>query len=596
MRPPRAVLSLALFLSVACGGGGTGSGVFSTSWNDDGGKSIEALRKRLEGHVIPLGADIAVGVTGHSSKLIGQPLAGGAPWTYVHAIDALPIIAGSVVVSSGGGEVFALDAATGKVLWTRPTGGLPLHGAGDDGTLTVVTMGSPEGTGSTLLAVGHDGAVLRQIERPVALGAPAVVDHMAFVPWDNQYVSVIDVTDGSEVARALLRETTSHAWTVGGGLYFGELGIFRFDDTIKDGGRGKAAHLALPTKTMPGSPVLFRPGTEPHRAFAGAEDELRLYVRPTPPGQPLGMDDKRFYATYFRLAFGLSEGTTHVAWVHTHGPTIIGGAAAQGALVLCDAAGKVTTLDGKTGGVVGDVTDMGGPIESCTVQADGFHKAGVVASAGRLVDQVRTAVTDRDLELDSGQTLLLRQLGKVPDEAATDLLLELARSPHLSPKMVQEIHTAIANRRAGARSLIAALGTHYDFLHDVTSPPPVGPIAQALRAMNEASAAGPLAAQLLDPANSEKDVRDVAQALAVLATPAEVPTLLRFLALYHCAPAEPEEIPEAANAVAEALLRVGGKEGRAVIDAAVASPMTNAAVRAKLEALKDSQEALKHSP
>ena len=136
--------------------------------------------------------------------------------------------------------------------------------------------------------------------------------------------------------------------------------------------------------------------------------------------------------------------------------------------------------------------------------------------------------------------------------------------------------------------LIAALGTHYDLLHDVTSPP-VGPIAQALRAMNEAQAAGPLAAHLLDPANGEKDVRDVAQALALLATPAEVPTLLRFFALYHSAPAEPEEIPEAANAVAEALLRVGGKEGRAVIDSAMASPMTNAAVRSKLEALKDSQ-------
>ena len=152
----RAVLALAL--ASACGGGQTGSGVFSTTWDDDNGKAIEEVRQRLARVAIAPGADLALGVAGHSAKLIGQPLGDGARWTFAHALDARPIVAGRVVVASGGGDLFALDALSGKLLWTRPTGGLALHGAGDDGTLTVATLASATGHGSTLLAVSHGRA------------------------------------------------------------------------------------------------------------------------------------------------------------------------------------------------------------------------------------------------------------------------------------------------------------------------------------------------------------------------------------------------------------------------------------------------------
>jgi len=595
----RVALGVALILA-ACGGGQTGRSVFSTTWEDDGGKSIDAVRQRLQGRAIPAGVDVAVGVVEHSSKLVGQPLAGGARWTFAHALDARPIVTGSVVVASGAGDVFALDALTGKLVWSRPTGGLPLRGAGDDGTITVVTLGSAGAAGaagvtkppqdSTLLAVAHDGAVLRQIERPVDLGAPAVVDHLAFVPWDNQYVSVLDISSGDEVGRVILREKTSHAWTVGGAVYFGELGLFRFDDKIKDASRSGAAHLALPAKTLPGHPVLMRPGDESTKPIAGAADEIRLYARPTAPAKALGMDSGRFYATYFRIVFGLSP-DAQVEWVHTHAARLIAGAASEGALVLCDADGKLTTLDARTGGQIGDPVDMGQPLESCVVQADGFHKAGPTADPGSLVEQIRVAVSDRDLELDAAQTMLLRQLATLPAEAATELLLRLAVAPRTPPAILEEVRAAIASRRTGARVLTAALEKHYDFLHDVLAPPPVGPTARALAAMNEKSAAPALASHLLDPADSDKDVRDVAQALVTLATPAEAPALLRFFALYHAAPREPEELPEAVNAVAEALLRVGGPDARAALVTAVRQPSTNPLVRARVGALIDAADA-----
>jgi outer membrane protein assembly factor BamB len=461
--------------------------------------------------------------------------------------------------------------------------------------VTVVTLSSPIGQGSTLLAVGHDGAVLRQIERPVELGAPAVVGRVAFVPWNNQYVSAIDVTDGAEIGRVLLREKTSHAWTSAGALYFGELGIFRFDEHIKDASHGGADHLALPATSLPGHPVLLRPASEPRRPIAGAADKVRLFARPSGPGAPLALDAARFYATYFRLVLGLTGDRGHLAWVHTHQAEVLGGAVAHGALVLCDAQGRLTTLDAKAGGEVAmggpgaAGVSLGEPVESCIVQADGFAPPSMPADPGTLLAQITRALSDRDLELEAGQSVLLRELGTMPDAGATGLLLAIATDPRTAPATLSTVQAALASRRAGPGPMLTALARHYDFLHDVLVAPPVGTLARALAAMDEHRAAPLLIGHLLDPADGDADVRDCAQALVTLATPAEVPDLLRFFALYRAAPLEPEEIPQAVMAVGEALLRVGGPAALAVVDAAAKQPSTNPAVRAKLQALLDAE-------
>ena len=188
------VAALALApLMVACPGDPSHPHTFSTDWLDDQGKSIGVVQARLGAARPPAGAtaDLVVAVAGEKNdKLIGVPLAGGAPWTFAHALDARPVIAGGVVVGSGSGEVFALDVSSGKRLWARPTGGAALLGAGDDSTITAVSLSS--GKGSTILIVGRDGSVKRQIETSQQVGVPAVVGGIVFVPWANQYVSAID--------------------------------------------------------------------------------------------------------------------------------------------------------------------------------------------------------------------------------------------------------------------------------------------------------------------------------------------------------------------------------------------------------------------
>jgi outer membrane protein assembly factor BamB len=141
--------------------------------------------------------------------------------------------------------------------------------------------------------------------------------------------------------------------------------------------------------------------------------------------------------------------------------------------------------------------------------------------------------------------------------------------------------------------MIAALERHYDFLKDVLSPPPVGPIAQALAAMNEKSAAPLLASHLLDPADTSDDVRQSALALVSLGGPAEVPILKQFFAMYRDVPDDEAELSDAVASVGQALLKQGGTDGRATVDLALSHGFTNAATKAKLQAILEASSAPK---
>ncbi len=575
----------------ACGGGQAHPARFSTDWTDDGGVSIGHVWDRVGGSTIAASADVAVGVAGHTDKLIGLPLGGGSKWTFAHPLDARPVVTGGVVVGSGGGEAFALDAKSGSVIWRRPTGGIPLLGAGDDGSVTVLTFRKSGGAGATLLAVAHDGSVVQQIETDRPLGAPAVLGRLAFVPWAGQYVSVIDLASGDEVARVTLREQTTRAWTQGGSLWFGQAGYVRFDAHIRDASRGKATTLNLPMRELPGTPKLMTAGSDPLGPVAGAEDKVHLYARPQGTGDGAAIDSGRWYATYFRFAMGFGADKGKLAWVHSHPTNFVGGAASSGGVVLCDEQGKITTLDAKTGGVLSE-TDLGEPVESCTVSVDGLAASGTPGDAKPLAQQLAEAVTLDDQQLVVAQKLLLRELASVEDDTATKTLVDLASDPRTSPDLLGEARKALANRRNGATYMETALARHYDFLKDVLRAPPVGPIAQALGAMKEKGAAPLLAAHLLDTADTDDDVRQAAAALAVVAGQDQLPALRQFFGMYR-ATAENDDLAAAVVSVGQALLTLN--DGARVADAAK-DDTTVSYAKERLQALLAAQPPAPGSP
>ncbi len=585
------IACLALMTAMACGGGQSHLNLFATDWEDDQGKSIEAVRTRLGGAKAMLNADVAVGVAGNSDKLVGTGLGSGATWSFAHAIEDRPIIAGGVVVSQGGGELFAVDAQTGQKLWARPSTGLLLHGAGDDGKYTAVTLGTSGAAGSTLLAIDRQGNVVQKVETDKNLGTPAVIKGLAFIPWGQQYLTVYDIEAGSEIARVLVRGKLSRAMTIGGGLYFGEVELFRFDDQIKNASKGGTTKIAIPQRELPASPSLLRAGDERQSAVALAPDKTRVYVRPASADGPAALDSSRFYATYFRLAMAFESQKGSLAWVHSRTADILGGAAGAGSLVLCDEQGKISILDAATGASVGEKS-LGEALKSCTVSADGLKAGAPSTPAPALAAQLSAAVQSNDPEMVTGQRLLLRELAQQEDEGATKTLIDLASDPRTAPLLVSDARSALAARRNGARFMVEALGRHYDFMKDVLRGPPVGPIAQALASMRDKTAAPLLASHLLDPSDTDDDLKQAAAALVEVGDAAQVPTLKEFFGLYRSS-ADNDEVAQAAVSAGHALLRYGGTDGRKVVDAALLDPNTNATLKPRLAAIEQSLDAEK---
>ncbi len=559
-------------LAVSCGGGQTQGAAFDGVQLDDG-TAMAALQRQLANAPIPRGADVAVGVFGERS-LVGVKLEGGDPWTFEHPISCRPVVAGGVVVGVGANEMFGLDARTGKQLWTRKAGGC-LRGASDDGKITIVSSRPINGRGGILIAIDHDGQVVRQIEDEADVGVPAMIDGFLFLPWDARYVSAYDLALGDEVARVRLPGRVTRAFTVGGALFFGETLVTRFDDHIAQLAQGGTTTVKLPARALPDHPVWMSSGNDALPAAGEPSDRVHLYARPEARG-PAAVVGGRYAATHGRVAMGLSAADGALTWVHAHDAPFLGGAAYEGGFALCDAEGRVTFLDARTGAVAGSVA-LGIPIDACLVQADAITRTTPDAPRP-LRDGIASAIRLQQSDAAPIQRFLLGELAASPDDEATETLIRLVIEGSAPPDLAPEVRAALGARRRGARFMIAALQKPYDFLDDVLRSPPVGPLAEALAAMGEAAAAPILAEHLLAPETSPIDVERAAAALYVLAGPAELSALRYFFAAYRSETAD-NAIVLAVVHVARALDRLGSGD---VVASAEADPFTSDAVRAKL--------------
>jgi outer membrane protein assembly factor BamB len=573
-------IALPALLTLSCGGGQTRlNGIFSTDWQDDGGAGARAVQAKITAIPIPKGTPVAVGVV--DSGLVGMPLGSEKSWSFAHAIDARPSIAGSVVVGTGGGEIFALDAGTGQRLWVKKAAGA-LRGAGDDGKTTVISLASA-GEGSIILAVTHDGTVLRQLEASPAVGIPAVVGNYAFFPWQGQYVTIYNVATGSEEARLLFREQVSRAFTHGGKLYFGELGLFRYDDQTWRASTQKASHVTLPVHGLPGDPKWFLPGNEVRGPASDARDDVTLLAAPASSAD-LALDSGRFVATYYKVAVGFDAKSGNVTWATKHGSDFVAGSPFEGGVALCDEDGKITILSTASGDMISEKS-LGQKVKSCAVEADGFPAAQPPPAAGKSFTQRITEAIDlNENDMVAIQRVLLRELGKTEDPSATKALIDIASDPRTPPPLVADAENALAARRNGADFMIEALGRHYDFLKDVLKPPPVGPMADALLAMKESRAAPALVSHLFDPADTTDAIKRAAAALAQVATKSELAQLKSFFALYRTT-ADDESLAQAVVSVAQAIVKLGGPEDKALVTRGAEDPMTISAIKPQLSAL-----------
>jgi outer membrane protein assembly factor BamB len=370
------LLSLA-GLSAGCAAASVNSAQgFNTDWQNDGGRSIAALEQRL--HALPAvpNARVVVGLT--DTGLSGASLDGKSHWAHTANELSPPMIAGNLVIVAEGAQIVALDASSGSQVWSISNRGLALRGAANDGTSTVLVLADTHR--SLFLGVSASGSALGSAETSSALGVPAARGGIGFVPWSNQYVSAVDIKSGEESGRLLMREQVSQALNFGGQIYFGEKGLLRFDEKVRFASTNQGSHVTLPKLALPGKPDWLSNGLISPTSLANARSKIRIYAAPAAaPSGELSLGGGTFAASYFRVVFGLDSKTGALSWVRAMPADIVGGAAAASGFVLCDANGKVWSLD-STGSSAGSL-DLGSKVRLCTADAGAQPVTGTPATA-----------------------------------------------------------------------------------------------------------------------------------------------------------------------------------------------------------------------
>lgn len=563
---------------VACGAAApqAPSALLEQQWTNDGGRSIEAAQRRLAGVTLPDSPGYVLGLT--ASGVSVKSLDRQRSWQSVRSFVARPVIAGNVVVGLERGALLALDARTGQPLWSLPVAQRHLLGAGDDAALTAVGLAASDEHEAELVVVDRQGKVALRLTAPPAMGAPGVLGGLVFLPWGNQYVSVLDPNAQREVGRALLRVQVSTVQPFGGRLWFGERAMVRFDDKIGGASRGAATLARLPEVDLPGNPTWFPERAAPAPLAATGRDAIRIYAR---PGEEGGFDADRYAASYRRLLLGADAASGELRFVQVLPAVALGGAAVEGGFVLCAEDGSVHLLESAGGTASG--FSFGTPLQACVVSAGDFVMPRGAASAS-LPEQLGKAVALGDADLVPAQRYLMRALAASADPKVTQVLIALAMDGRTPPSLIDETRRLLSQRRNGADAMIAALSREVDFLSDVTRPPPVGPLADALAALGDPRAAPLLARHLNDPVHSTGDLARVSHALFTLATSAEYEPLRTFFALYR-ATAEDDSMVAAVLDVARALQRIGGAPAAQLIARALQDPLTVPAIKSGLEQL-----------
>ncbi|HET7539172.1 MAG TPA: PQQ-binding-like beta-propeller repeat protein [Polyangiaceae bacterium] len=548
---------------------------FDAEWQNDAGASIAQLEQRL--HALPRVANARVAVGVSDTGLFATSLDGKSRWTYAGKPASAPMIAGPLVIFEERGQIVALEAGSGSKVWSIGSGGLALRGAANDGTSSALVLADTHK--SLFLGVSASGSKLGSVEFKGDLGVPAARGGIAFVPWSSEYVSALDIQSGDERARLLARSQVSQALNFGGELYFGEQGLMRFDEKARFASTNQANHVGLPKVDLPGKPAWLGSGLVNSSSQDNARTRIRIYAAPVAaPNGELSLGAGTFAATYFRVVLGLDSKNGALRWVRALPADIVGGAAASSGFVLCDASGKVWSLD-RAGADTGSL-DLGSKVRLCVVDT-GAEEVAAAPARESLAVQIAEALDNLDPNMAEAERYLVKELGKQDEPIVTKTLIDLSSSPRISPDLRLETRRLLALRKNGTDYMLSALARHYDFVSGVLLPPPVGPLADALAASGETRAAPLLAKHLNDPANSADDVAHAARALSKLATAAEYEDLRTFFALYR-ATADDEALVAAVVSCAEALVRVGGADGRALVERAAQDPLTQNDVRRAL--------------
>ncbi len=586
--------AFALLTLAGCGGT---PDAFSTQYADNDRSDIEVLLNRVQNAPPRVASTVAVGITRAPTQLYGFDLASQRTlWKQPIAATSAPFLAGESVIFQTEKSVVGVSLRTGEKQFEVARGQKTLRGADGDGALAVFAMSEGQGTqAKSELVLARRGRI--DWDRPIdgVVGVPAVTGTVVLVPWNNQYVTAVDVESGKEVARVRVRDgVLAHAFRDRESTYVGsQYGMTRVTESIGSGTLRGAGYFKLPDENLPGRPLLLRDvyGEQKPTPPDSATHRIQLAWEPRAmEGVRVGLQDDNVYLVFYRFVFALSPTDYSVRWVHRNEVDIVGAAAQPGSVVIADEGGTFLELAAASGRVgfrasselpstvvripIGSrTTDPGEPL------APDEQRAALL-----------NAAQDTDARMVPGRILAVRALTKLDDAEATASLIALCDQTQSAPAVRTEACNALKSRVLGADYLLGALGRHAQYLEG-TSTPPVGALARAAVGIKEKRAVEPLVLHLTDPNTPSSDLVAVVVALKELGDASTSAPLSTFLMRYHADPIDAETV-NALDLVPGAIAALSGQDARPTLEAVMGDELGVHSVRQKARESLDKLEEL----
>jgi len=468
------------------------------------------------------------------------------------------------------------DLATGSVRWMSPLADEKQKLVGCDAGSTVLVCVSRSGDelrGGTSLVWAVDlanGSTRWQKSLPFARSAaPAVSGNLVAVPNRSQFVSLFDAANGNQVAEVLSRETSAEFVRADAdGLFYGHPtdGAYRVSPDSALGTRQSPSYVRakLPTFVR----AVYGPDTYRAETFDySAIDRNRILWRADRGGD--GRTSFRgglVTVLNYRFFFGFDATTGDLRWAYSQPDNEAVSAVDAGAdLVYVTVDGELGALDRATGQrTLAQRLPLpaGTLVKGASFDAEGFRGRGGAAPAQPLVSVLSGMLTDKDLRFPDLKVFVVNELARLPGTEATQSLLSvLGHSDRFPPAAVVKAGEALATRKDAASSdvLIEALQEHADYVEGKKRPP-VAVLARAAASAGARGAVPALIAHLRRPETEAEDVVQIARAFVTLGAKDAVPALEDYLALYRADP-EAARFPAPLQAVAEAVLTLGGQGG-----------------------------------
>ena len=501
-------------------------------------------------------------------------------WKQAADVQSRIWVGGSFIVELEAKQLVARDQQTGAIKWQTDIPG-EFIGATADADRAYVAY---KENGSTWWLAGYDGSSGKRLWKADAdgiLGAPMAQGGIVYVPYNQQWLSLIDGATGAIAARirgidegiSMLRVTSRVAF------YGSKQGVFRLDERSASGKRAESSYGQVKVPPQLDRTTYGRDTYDPvQNAYTAADRSRILYAAPAE-----GMQLDAYAVHYFRYVFGFDRSGA-MTWAYSNPRVELVASEDTGAAILAiSQTGNLVALDPANGAVRLDqnILSGAGSVVGATFDADGWSPS----AQGEKTETVQALVSiarDHDARFDRVKELAVQALAKLPGgEVTQELLGVLAdkRAPqHLKDVVVDLL---VARKDPASLSVLTAqLAAHDDFLLQ-TEPLALGPVAKAIAGLGGAkldpaavnAALVALQSHLDAPTTQVADLVFVIDAMAAIGGGKERPALGSHLLLYH-ADDDLGSDPAWGKAIVLALENHGGPGERELLRQVAADPRT----------------------